>query len=182
MQQIPFAIQIALLAFVLMAMGGIRPQPDPGETAATPPSIVPYEARFRTTGRTYGANFANRTVSFGFRNFYFSTVGMCSFSSSGQNHVDFSTRAWSRGSDTFKEMLSFHELGHCLLGRAHKNTTYSDGSPDSIMNSWLFSEETYLANRDAYLKELYTAEADWAARAVSRTRMPRHFGGCTFGQ
>jgi len=181
MQQIPLAIQIGLLSFVLLAMGGVRPQPAPGETPATPASIAPYETRFRTTGQTYGANFGNRTVTFGFRSFFGSTVGMCSFSSSGRNHVDFSTSAWSRGSDTFKEMLSFHELGHCLLGRGHKNTTHSSGRPESIMNSWLFNEKTYLANRDAYLKELYTAEADWAARAVSRVPRQIDLDDCTFG-
>ncbi len=181
MQQIPLALQIALLAFVLMAMGGVRPQPPPGESPAAPASVAPYHERFKTFGQTYGANYGNRTVTFGFRRFFGSTIGMCSFSSSGRNHVDFSTSAWNKGSDAFKEMLAFHELGHCLLGRGHKNSTHSGGRPESIMNSWLFDQKTYLANRDQYLKELFTAESDWAVRGVSRN-VHVDFGDCQFGK
>ena len=180
---IPFAIQIALLSFVLMAMGGVRPQPGPGETPATPASVTPYHERFLAQGKVYGADYGNRTVTFGFRSFFGSTIGMCTFSSSGRNRVEFSTSAWSRGSDTFKEMLAFHELGHCLLGRGHKNTRHSSGRPESIMNSWLFDQRTYLANRDEYLKELYTAESDWAVRSIAARRQgPHDFGDCQFGK
>jgi hypothetical protein len=41
---------------------------------------------------------------------------------------------WKTISDNDKEVLVFHELGHCLLNRiAHKNETFAGGSPKSIM-------------------------------------------------
>jgi len=172
---------IAALAFFSMAMGGTRPQPAPGETPNAPASVAPYDERFRSLAKVYGADLKNRTVSYSFRSFFGTTVGMCSFSSSGRNSVQFSSSAWSKGSDTFKEMLAFHELGHCLLGRGHLNDTHGDGRPESLMNSWLFNQNTYLANRDAYMKELFTAESDWAVRAATRSRRT-DFGDCTFGK
>lgn len=144
------------LFFVLacLGMGGQRPTiPD-----ASLPSPEPFREKFQQQGAQYGAAFVTQTVSLSFRSFFGATVGMCSFNSSGRNHVDLSSSAWQRGSNTFREMLVYHELGHCLLGRGHKNSKLTSGQPESLMNSWMFDERTYLANRDYYLKELFTAE------------------------
>ncbi len=171
---------ISILAIATMGMGPARPQ-IPDETEPAPPSAVePYHERFRTLGQTFGAVFVARSVSFSFRNFSGSTVGMCQFSSNGKNKVQLSTSDWKNGSDTFREMLMFHELGHCLLGRGHKNTKHSSGRPESIMNSSLFNQNTYLANRDQYLKELFTA-ANRSLAVVSSQSKTQIFDDCIWG-
>ena len=87
---------------------------------------------------------------------------------------------WKNISENDKEALVFHELGHCLLNRiAHKNDTFADGSPKSIMVAnntdlygpciYAFDENPTLCNktnrRKYYIDELFdekTAAPSWA--------------------
>lgn len=167
---------VALVALFLLGMAPARPQIPDAPTAPLEP-IEPYHQAFRTLGASFGAAFLNASVSFSLRGFFGSTVGLCRMSSSGRNRIELSDSAWGRGSNTFREMLVFHELGHCLLGRGHKNTRHSSGRPESLMNSSLFSERTYLANRDLYLKELFTAEN---RRSVIMASRAETFDDCSF--
>jgi hypothetical protein len=144
---------VVIFGLFSLAMGGQKPDvPQPGMA-----SPEPYHQKFKELGQSYGAAFITNSITFSFGWFFGSTIGMCRMSGNGRNSIQFSSSAWSQGSDTFREMLSFHEMGHCLLGRGHKNSRLSSGKPESLMNSWLFDSKTYLANRDQYLKELFTA-------------------------
>lgn len=177
-------VSYAILVFSILAMGGKRPDLPDGSTTppvspSVPATIDPHYTRFKEFGKTFGARFVATSVTFSFRGFVGSTVGMCTFSSSGRNSVALSTSAWDRGSETFREMLLFHELGHCLLGRGHKNSNHSDGRRESIMASAMFSQKVYLAHRDQYLKELFTAETAGNLRVVSRARASDD--SCAFG-
>lgn len=87
---------------------------------------------------------------------------------------------WKTISENDREALVFHELGHCLLGRiAHKDDTFADGTPKSIMvssNTDLYGPCVYaiddngtLCNktnrRKYYIDELFdekTAAPSWA--------------------
>jgi hypothetical protein len=87
---------------------------------------------------------------------------------------------WKTISDNDKEALVFHELGHCLLNRiTHKNDTFANGSPKSIMVAnntdlygpciYAFDENPTLCNktnrRKYYVDELFdekTAAPIWA--------------------
>ena len=54
-----------------------------------------------------------------------------------------------------KELLAFHELGHCVLGRGHKNDFFG-GRPSSIMHS--FHNEVsprYASLYSNYMQELF---------------------------
>lgn len=167
------------LAIFLLGMA--PPRPDlPDTPPPSLPAVEPFHKSFRSLGASLGAAFLNATVSFSFRGFFGSTVGLCRFSSSGRNKVELSESAWERGSDIFREMLVFHELGHCLLGRGHKNMRHTSGRPESLMNSSLFNERTYLANRDLYLKELFTAENRRGIILAQKSRIST-FDDCTFG-
>jgi hypothetical protein len=91
-----------------------------------------------------------------------------------------SSPCWKNISENDKEALVFHELGHCLLNRiAHKNDTFADGSPKSIMVAnntdlygpciYTFDENPTLCNktnrRKYYIDELFdekTATPSWA--------------------
>jgi hypothetical protein len=168
---------ILFAAVLLTGMGGKRPAvPQPGTEGSTV-SPQPFYEQFKSLGATYGAQFVTNSVTFSFGSFFGSTIGMCRFSSSGKNHVELSKSHWERGPDTFREMLMFHELGHCLLGRGHKNSRHSSGRPESLMNSFLFDQKTYLANRDQYLKELYTSESSFAVQFLPANHT---FGDCGF--
>lgn len=55
---------------------------------------------------------------------------------------------------TVKKLLVFHELGHCLLGREHKDDIYPDGCPKSIMSTFLISEACFELHQGELLEEL----------------------------
>jgi hypothetical protein len=40
---------------------------------------------------------------------------------------------WQNEPDQNKEALIFHELGHCLLNRGHKDDVFPSGAPKSLM-------------------------------------------------
>jgi len=53
-----------------------------------------------------------------------------------------------------REVLIFHELGHCVLGRDH-NLLIKGEVPASIMFPIVFSATTYTIHRDEYIMELF---------------------------
>lgn len=57
-----------------------------------------------------------------------------------------------------REMVVFHELGHCYLNRGHKEKVNADGTCASIMRSGLMEcTDNYRADtRDEYLDELFS--------------------------
>jgi len=55
-----------------------------------------------------------------------------------------------------KELLVFHELGHCILKRKHLKTKTKKGTPKSIMYPILFSGDTYSYHYKYYMKELFS--------------------------
>jgi hypothetical protein len=55
-----------------------------------------------------------------------------------------------------RELLIYHELGHCTLGQSHR--------VNSIMSATLLRTYTYQANREAYVRELMTYGASEAKR------------------
>lgn len=80
--------------------------------------------------------------------------------------IELNTQLWGNYSDTEKEVLLFHELGHCILGRlspnmGHVNTINSDGMPVSIMYysitpyDNLAAQQYYVIHRLDYLYELF---------------------------
>ena len=66
-----------------------------------------------------------------------------------------------------QEQLIFHELGHCILDRGHKDAFLSNGHYNSLMNSFFWN---YIAGQDFkrayYLDELFDEDAtepSWTA-------------------
>jgi len=63
-----------------------------------------------------------------------------------------------RSSDMLREMIIFHELGHCALGRGHTESANSNGVCLSVMNSGttdcsvLYNSN----NKEYYLDELFS--------------------------
>lgn len=67
-------------------------------------------------------------------------------------------RYWDRYPESLREVLLYHELGHCILGRGHRDDQVEDGyhnRPVSIMNTYLLASSYYLPNRADYIRELF---------------------------
>jgi hypothetical protein len=65
---------------------------------------------------------------------------------------------WEEASQTEKEVLVFHELGHCVLNREHNESLISEQNiPKSIMYPYIFETE-YEMYRNYYINELKNPE------------------------
>lgn len=80
-------------------------------------------------------------------------VGLCRITSN-RIRIYLDKDAWERYDDVRREMLMFHELGHCVLDLDHNRSTMLNGTPLSIMYPNLFSPYTYNKYRPQYLDYL----------------------------
>ena len=84
-------------------------------------------------------------------------AGQCFFHSHTPNQIVIDRAFWNNASPLLREMVVFHELGHCYLGRGHREAQNNQGICLSIMRSGLsgcldnYNSDT----RDAYLDELF---------------------------
>jgi hypothetical protein len=85
-------------------------------------------------------------------------AGVCEESPVGTAMIKINRRIWDRQPFSKKEALVFHELGHCVLGRDHRDSEtivfWNIKIPSSIMASddWF---PYYGAFREYYLDELF---------------------------
>lgn len=90
------------------------------------------------------------------------TVGLCNHKLDTPNHVIIDIEFWKAASENSKEMIIFHELGHCFLGRGHNDEKKNDGTCASIMRSGMGGCIDFYtnSNKSEYLDELYTQNND----------------------
>ncbi|MEK6704184.1 MAG: hypothetical protein AABZ06_00175, partial [Bdellovibrionota bacterium] len=89
-------------------------------------------------------------------------IGLCE-SGVSIRRVTLDPDFWDSVSDTQRELLMHHELGHCVLYRGHRSDSLSTGAYASIMYPVIMSSSTYINNYDYYQNELFT----WAALSIS---------------
>lgn len=87
-----------------------------------------------------------------------SVAGTCTTNGHTLRHIVIDQRFWNKASHLTREMVVFHELGHCILGRGHEEGTFSNGICQSIMRSGVGTcRDAYNStNRDYFLDELFT--------------------------
>jgi len=86
-----------------------------------------------------------------------SILGVCRSVPGENSRVAVDIDAWASSSDAFREVIVFHELGHCVLGRQHLDDS-EDGICLSIMNSGVSGCDIILDDkvvREDYLDELF---------------------------
>lgn len=78
------------------------------------------------------------------------TIGVCYWMANGDREVYIDPRFWygPYTTDLDRELLIFHELGHCDLDRDHVD-------PSSIMEKYHIGDYLYSLNTDYYAKELF---------------------------
>lgn len=87
-------------------------------------------------------------------------VGLCNHNVIDPNHIVLDGHFWSRSSILKKELIVFHELGHCYLLRGHNDLINENGTCSSIMRSGTGGclDLYNTSNRDEYLDELFDME------------------------
>ncbi|MEM1122657.1 MAG: hypothetical protein AAGJ18_19595 [Bacteroidota bacterium] len=85
-------------------------------------------------------------------------VGLCNHRASNSKMVILDVAFWERASNYRKEMIVFHELGHCVLERGHTDERLANGMCKSIMRSGfgacltMYNDDDH---QDYYLDELF---------------------------
>lgn len=86
-----------------------------------------------------------------------SVLGICRRAPGEPNRVAVDIDAWLNSTPEFREVIVFHELGHCALGREHLDDDVN-GVCISLMNSGTSGCEIPLGDeeiREQYLDELF---------------------------
>lgn len=88
-------------------------------------------------------------------------AGVCRFRL-GANEIGIDRERWDDSSEARKEWLVYHELGHCVLDRSHRNDQFENGTWKSLMrgspitNDELLTPVCYLWDRNQYyIDELF---------------------------
>lgn len=84
-------------------------------------------------------------------------AGRCNYNQHIPNMVTIDLSFWKRSSDRNREFVVFHELGHCVLFRAHKEDADLHNICKSIMRSGTGSciDNYNRITRESYLDELF---------------------------
>lgn len=77
----------------------------------------------------------------------------------GDGSIEIEANLWDNYSNAGKEQLIFHELGHCVLGRPHRNVVLDNGEWGSIMRGSPIPENRGVAvNYSGRRKQYYIDE------------------------
>lgn len=82
--------------------------------------------------------------------------GLCEITEGQTPLITIDQASWESMDETERESLIFHELGHCVLRRAHLAVIRTNGSPESIMNPTLVAEFDYVHDQNHYHSELFS--------------------------
>lgn len=84
-------------------------------------------------------------------------VGVCDF----DGNIKILRSFWDKSSPSVREILIFHEMGHCVLGKKHTKKVFAcpevaDGCAKSVMFPIILSAKEYVAYRSYYMRELFS--------------------------
>jgi hypothetical protein len=135
--------------------------PDP-QIYVGPAELEKYVQKFIDDAKAQGVNlfaeFSSPVLELRFASldsYGTSVIGLCE-TAGGKRRVTFDPDFWERVSETQRELLAHHELGHCVLYRGHRSATLSSGAVASIMYPTIMGSSTYLSDYDYYQEELFT--------------------------
>jgi Zn-dependent protease with chaperone function len=129
---------------------------DPRPILTTDPTFIKYIDLFEAE---YGKMIGDIPINFALISKP-QTVAWCNEWNSGERNVEVSQPHWNSMSESQKEELIFHELGHCELNLDHDDTyDTNDSCPTSLMNPYVFGNyETtncYIPKYDYYMRQLF---------------------------
>lgn len=86
-------------------------------------------------------------------------IGLC-VKTAGEITIYISKTAWNEYDSQQREMLLFHELGHCVLNLEHDKSLDSAGVPNDIMYPINFDSIYYFKYRKFYLDRMFKKVLD----------------------
>lgn len=139
------------------------PPPPPKEPVVLDPEIEAYLNSFIAEAELRGVDLNLEFFDLTFEILEINrgnVAGTCSYNSFRNNHVTLDATYWNTATENNKEKIFFHELGHCILERGHREDTYANGACISIMRSGLEGcfDNYNINTRSLYLDELFLLE------------------------
>ena len=128
-----------------------------------------YANLFETYGKQYKdpnyklppmrISFANlqQSVYNGFNRKEVNTIGICLPDGNGKRHILIDKEFWDGAEPREKELLIFHELAHCVLGRGHDSRMFCSNVEYSIMHPTLIHGFDYENKKEHYLRDLFNS-------------------------
>lgn len=164
--------QTILMLFLSLLI--IRCSDDNGGEIIINPAFNSYVDSFIESGRVRGIDidFSDTGLSIQFGEVDDQAAAECSELGSafdGSHRIIISEEYWNQIDDLEREVIIFHELGHCELGRIHDGQIFSNGDWKSIMRGFPISQKEpavyFLGTRkNYYLDELFNPSLpfpDW---------------------
>lgn len=148
------------------------------------PELQPYVDRFLAEGSKRGVDI-DLTES-GLDMFFEEDIstpdyaGICRYRL-GANEIGIDKEQWDQSTESRKEWLVYHELGHCVLDRSHRNDQFENGMWKSLMRGDLTGDQNriplcYIWDRDQYfIDELFDENAvapDWVSKTFDYNDKP----------
>lgn len=130
--------------------------------SSTDNTFAPYVAQFEAYGKSISNNdnfsVGDVIVNFGVpeENAF---QGVCYIYSNDAREIIIRADWWNNASDSDKESLLFHELGHCRLDREHDDSTEVIANQSvklSMMHTVIVLGGQYSNHRSGYLTEMFT--------------------------
>lgn len=87
--------------------------------------------------------------------------GVCEIVTGQTPVITINKKRWNLLEEVDREILLFHEMGHCVLKRLHHNELSRRGAPQSMMHAYALDRYTYLLNESYYLEELFSHTGDF---------------------
>lgn len=132
MRSIVFFLLLALLSCQSPRLA----EPEPAQYSV-PAEVEPYLKIFREEASKHPnpVSTTNLIITFGTAQ-QEDVCGQCLLENGKTPRIVLNNDAfcWQQASQNERECLLFHELGHCLLKRAHQTNTFANGAFVSLMN------------------------------------------------
>lgn len=126
--------------------------------------LKPYVALYEREALILGKKVNTSHISVIFADLAGDVVGNCSFAGPVTIRID--SEFWTIATEAQKEVLVFHELAHCTIGRSHNHEWLFDGTTHirySIMAPELLTDYEWLSYRNNYLRELFLLPNPWSS-------------------
>ena len=119
-----------------------------------PFSFETYENKFYEEAVIYGKQIQKKHIIYMFADHQDNIIGVC-YPYTAIPMITIDRKYWWAANERQRTALIFHELGHCVLGRAHVDSVERDGCATSLMNSIAEFAGCFPEQYGRYLLELF---------------------------
>lgn len=142
-------LKAVLLSSVLLVVSGCGSGFRAVNIGVVDPEFEPYVELFLEH-----ANIPSINVDMYFNDQTGNVIGVCKKRGNDRN-IEIDGDWWSTASDLDREILIFHELGHCVLDQGHRDFQLPDGCGGSVMGTYHIGAYCYDLHYDHYIEEMF---------------------------